>query len=141
MVLQTSFTTAAHLREIEAIDWLNRFRSDMAILAVVSLCLVHVLAAFVLTDWMPLVGELIYRNFVFVIGAIFPVILLFGGLNASSAKAIAFVTPCYALGFLIGGAFAPFLSIAMAGLALIYWRHRFVQTGRLSTAPFAGDKA
>ena len=69
-------------------------------------------------------GALVYRSLVFLIGGVFPTILLFGGLNRWSATALVFITPCYTLGFLIGGAWAPFLTVAMVGLGVIFAAYR-----------------
>ncbi len=128
LVLQTGFTTAAHVREISGSQWLRAPLLPLSLLAVTALGTLHLVvdsSTFLTTE---LVGELLYRSFVFAIGVIFPVILMFGGLSRYSIAVIAFLTPCYGLGFLVGGAYAPFLTVGIAGLAIAYWvRPQFQQ--------------
>lgn len=133
LVLQTGFTTAAHLGELDVLNrWATR-PAVLAFLAAACLCLAHLGLNAALPDLTRAGGELIYRNFVFLVGVVFPVFLLFQGLNRRSLMVLAFVSPCYALGFLISGPFAPFLSVAMAALALFFWRSR-----RSAPSPQAG---
>ncbi len=121
LVLQTGFTTAAHLREVSRTRWF-RARRAVPVVAVVT-----VLVGLHLAVWLSMpamlfpAGELVYRGFVFLIGVLFPVFLLFGGVNRYAIMVMAFLTPCYTLGFLIGGAYAPFLSVAVAGLVVLFW--------------------
>ncbi|WP_416899893.1 MAG: hypothetical protein ACMVY4_09375 [Minwuia sp.] len=121
LVLQTGFTTAAHLRELAGSRWADRRLAAPIAGSVVVLAVLHPLAGLAVPEIAQMAGELVYRGFVFLIGVLFPVILLFGGLNRRALTAMAFLTPCYTLGFLIGGDFSPFLSVAMAGLAVLYW--------------------
>jgi hypothetical protein len=135
LVLQTGFTTAAHLRELESSVWHKQRIVQITITAAAVLSSCHVLTFFAWPDLLRAGGELLYRNFVFVVGVVFPVILMLGGLNKHAIAAITFVTPCFALGFLIGGAFAPMLSVAMLGLVVIYWhsaRQRTAASGRFA---------
>ncbi|EBA06028.1 hypothetical protein [Sagittula stellata] len=117
VMVQTGFTTAAHLVELD-IDWRQARLPALAVGVVMAL---HVASLMLSPEALRLVGELIYRSFVFVIGALFPVLLIFGPTRRAALVA-AVLTPCYTLGFLIGGSFAPFLSVAMLTLAAFYVR-------------------
>ena len=126
LVLQTGFTTAAHLRELEGSRW---FTMKFALPTTVTLCLLcgfHLAVALYAAEFKFAFGDLIYRTLLFIIGVLFPVHLIFGGMNKRTLIAAAFLAPCYTLGFLIGGAYAPALSIGMAGLAVMMfiWRTR-----------------
>jgi|GEM_PF-869534 len=136
LVLQTGFTTAAHLRELRVTQW-NRARFALPAIAVAgALSLLHPAIGQLMPAMTAPAGELVYRGFVFLIGVLFPVILLFGGLTRHTLLVMAFLTPCYTLGFLIGGQLAPFLSLAMAGLAVAFWlRLRSGTTGQHWMAP------
>lgn len=118
-VLQTGFTSAAHLRELEDTRW---FKKKFALPTVASICLlcsVHFGIALFAAEFKFAFGDLIYRSLLFIIGVLFPVILIFGGINRLAWIAAAILTPCYTLGFLIGGAYAPALSIGMVALAVM----------------------
>ena len=65
-------------------------------------------------------------------------ILLFGGLTRPALAALAFISPCYALGFLIGGPWAPFLSVALVGLAVMYAAARLQGAKPEALTPEAG---
>ena len=121
VVLQTGFTTAAHFREIADSQWLRAPLLPMMLLAVTALSTLHLVVDSSPVLSTELIGELLYRSFIFAVGVIFPVILMFGGLSRFSIAVITFLTPCYGLGFLVGGAYAPFLTIGIAGLAIAYW--------------------
>ena len=122
LVVQTGFTTAAHVHELGFQSWSRQPLVRIIVVGIASLSLVHVVTFLAFPDLIQAFGSLIYRNFVFLVGVAFPVLLLFGGVNKQSITALVFLTPCFALGFLIGGMFAPLLSVGMAGLALFYWR-------------------
>ncbi|GJL89580.1 MAG: hypothetical protein DHS20C03_32890 [Minwuia thermotolerans] len=135
LVLQTGFTTAAHLREVQATQWSRSRFALPAVGVVVTLSALHLAVGQLMPAMTVPAGELVYRGFVFLIGVLFPVILLFGGLTRQALPVMAFLTPCYTLGFLIGGQFAPFLSVAMVGLAVAFWlRLRSESTDRRWTA-------
>ncbi len=135
LVLQTGFTTAAHLREVQATQWHRSRFALPAVGVVVALSALHLAIGQLIPAMTVPAGELVYRGFVFLIGVLFPVILLFGGLTRQALLVMAFLTPCYTLGFLIGGQFAPFLSVAMVGLAVACWlRLRSESTERRWTA-------
>ncbi|MDF1737288.1 MAG: hypothetical protein P1U37_18520 [Minwuia sp.] len=138
LALQTGFTVAAHLREIGETQWTGRRRAVPVIGAVVALSGLHLAIGLLMPAMAFPAGEFIYRGFVFLIGVLFPVILLFGGLTRPALLVMAFLTPCYTLGFLIGGDLAPFLSVAVAGLAVAVWlRYRAAPAARrwAGTAP------
>ena len=124
LMLQTAYTSAAHMRELGGTRWANPGLALPAAGAAVIVALLHVAGGVIRPEFVLPGGELAYRSFVFVIGGLFPVVLLFGGINRPSLIAAAFITPCYTLGFLIGGDWAPFLSVAMAGLAVMVWLRR-----------------
>lgn len=128
LVLQTGFTTAAHLREVQGTRWSRARFALPAIGVVVTLSALHLAIGQLMPAMTAPAGELVYRGFVFLIGVLFPVILLFGGMTRQALLVMGFLTPCYTLGFLIGGDLAPFLSVAMAGLALAFWLRRRVAT-------------
>ena len=136
LVLQTGFTTAAHLREVQATRWSRARFALPAIGVVVTLSALHLAIGQLMPAMTAPAGELVYRGFVFLIGVLFPVILLFGGMTRQALLVMAFLTPCYTLGFLIGGDLAPFLSVAMAGLAVTFWlRRRAATAGQHWTSP------
>lgn len=121
LALQTGFTTAAHLRELSETFWSDRHRALPVILIALLTGGLLLATDLVRPEMTFTLGALVYRGFVFMIGALFPVILLFGGWNRQALLAMVLLTPCYTLGFLIGGEWAPFLSVAMAILAVLYW--------------------
>jgi len=136
LVLQTGFTTAAHLREVQATRWSRSRFALPAVGAVVTLSALHLAIGQLMPAMTAPAGELFYRGFVFLIGVLFPVILLFGGMTRQALLVMAFLTPCYTLGFLVGGDLAPFLSVAMAGLAVAFWlRRRAATAGQHWTPP------
>lgn len=135
LVLQTGFTTAAHLREISCSQWLRSPLLPLSLLAVTALGTLHLVADSSTLLTTELVGELLYRSFVFAVGVIFPVILMFDGLSRYSVAVMAFLTPCYGLGFLVGGAYAPFLTVGIAGLAIAYWMRPQFRSFPLSRHP------
>lgn len=136
LVLQTGFTTAAHLREVQATRWSRARFALPAIGVVVTLSALHLAIGQLMPAMTAPAGELVYRGFVFLIGVLFPVILLFGGMTRQALLVMAFLTPCYTLGFLIGGDLAPFLSVAMAGLTVAFWlRRRAATAGQHWTPP------
>lgn len=114
VIVQTGFTTAAHLVELDP----GR-QARWPALVVGAVAALHVAAWMDSPELLRLLGELTYRGFVFAIGALFPVLLIFGPTRRAALVA-AVLTPCYTLGFVIGGAFAPFLSVAMLVLAAFY---------------------
>lgn len=120
VMVQTGFTTSLHVREVgEAASAIHP--AVLKLIAAAGVCGALLLFAVdVASNATFEVGALIYRSFVFVIGGVFPVILLFGGLTRACLAALTFISPCYALGFLVGGPWAPFLSVALIGLAVIY---------------------
>ncbi|CUH64741.1 hypothetical protein TG4357_01468 [Thalassovita gelatinovora] len=119
LVLQTAFTTAAHLRELKGSLWAEaRLRLPLGGFIFLIYAL-HVAVAFVAPEFTVAFGDLIYRSFLFLIGAVFPVFLVFGGINRRALVACGFLAPCYTLGFLIGGVYAPFLSVGIVGLAIL----------------------
>ena len=124
LVLQIGFTTAAHLRELEGTRWLKMKFALPTAMTIFALCGFHFVAAMIASELKFAFGDLIYRTLLFIIGVLFPVILIFGGINKRMLIAMGFLTPCYTLGFLIGGPYAPALSIGMAGLAIMVfvWR-------------------
>ncbi|NIZ15645.1 hypothetical protein [Phaeobacter sp. HF9A] len=117
VMVQTGFTTAAHLVELD-INWRQALSPALVVGIVAAL---HVASLMLSPEALRLVGELTYRSFVFAIGAVFPVLFIFGPTRRAALVA-AVLTPCYTLGFLIGGVFAPFLSVAMLVLAAVYVR-------------------
>lgn len=124
LVLQTSFTTAAHVRELEGSRWLKMKFALPTVVSICLLCSFHFAVAWLAPAFKFAFGDLIYRTLLFVIGVLFPVNLIFGGINRRTLIAAALLTPCYTLGFLIGGPYAPALSIGMAALAIMMyvWR-------------------
>lgn len=124
IMLQAGFTTAAHLREVEETTAPCRSRA-LTLAGAAALVGIGLSGAALLSAEQVFAGgALLYRSLVFVIGGVFPTLLLFRGVNRWSLAALGFISPCYTLGFLIGGAWAPFLSVALAGLALIYAAYR-----------------
>lgn len=127
LVLQTGFTTAAHLREIVGIGWSQSWFWPSVLATFAGLSGLHLIVGYQSAALIPAIGELVYRSFIFVVGVIFPVILIFDGLSRYSAMVMTFLTVCYTLGFLVGGVYAPLLSVGIAGLAVAYWsRSRFI---------------
>ena len=114
LALQTGFTIAAHLRELSETFWSDRHRALPVILIALLTGGLLLATDLVRPEMTFTLGALVYRGFVFMIGALFPVILLFGGWNRQALLAMVLLTPCYTLGFLIGGEWAPFL-------AVLYW--------------------
>ncbi|MDE4133496.1 hypothetical protein PXK00_10255 [Phaeobacter sp. QD34_3] len=121
VMVQTGFTTAAHLVELDMVTWRLSHRQILGLGAVAAIAALHLGALAISPEALRLIGELIYRGFVFVIGALFPVLLILGP-TRQAALAASVLAPCYTLGFLIGGAFAPWLSVAMLAFAAFYAR-------------------
>ncbi|MBO1519948.1 hypothetical protein [Oceanisphaera pacifica] len=128
-VMQMGFTTAAHLCELEKTPWFERKFALPAIIVVGLLCGFHLGIDLLAPELTFAFGDLVYRSLLFIIGVVFPVLLIFGGINARSLIAVAFLTPCYTLGFLVSTDYAPALSLGMAGLAImmITWRKSLFQ--------------
>lgn len=126
LVLQFGFTTAAHLSELSRIQpALPRARTGLALGVVAALVALHATIALVWPDGRVPLGLLVYRSFIFIIGGLFPLLILFQWDRRYVLVAGGIVMiPCYSLGFLIGGAFAPLLSLAMTGLvgmSIVRW--------------------
>ncbi len=119
LIVQTAFTTAAHLHELSEHQVLHLKYLIPALIFITTLCVAHVGILLFMPDFAFDFGDLIYRVFLFIIGAIFPVLLLFGGLNRNAWIAMLILTPCYTLGFLVSASFAVFLSLGMAGLVIV----------------------
>lgn len=119
LVLQGSYTTAAHLKELAGPEAVSRRTAAIAAWTVMGLVLLHVALWSLAPQLLAVGGALVYRVFLFVIGGLFPLLILFPDARRDLVAGAALLTPCYGLGFLVGGAFAPFLSVGMAGLALL----------------------
>ncbi|MGO1792033.1 MAG: hypothetical protein ACTHY5_01530 [Oceanisphaera sp.] len=128
-VMQMGFTTAAHLCELEQTPWFERKLALPAIIVVGLLCAFHFGIALLAPELRFAFGDLVYRSLLFIIGVVFPVLLIFGGINGRSSIAVAVLTPCYTLGFLVSTDYAAALSIGMAGLAVMMfiWRKSLFQ--------------
>mgnify|MGYP001319490153 CR=1 FL=1 len=113
LAAQTGFTAALHLVPAGGLQRPGRRATGAALIAVT----VPLGASLVWPEALYPLGVVIYKNLVFVIGGLFPLVLLFAGARRLGLATAAFITPCYALGFLVGGDFAPLLSVAMAALA------------------------
>lgn len=126
LVLQISFTTAAHLRELEGSRWFKMKFALPTAVTIFVLCSTHFVVAMIASELKFAFGDLIYRCMLFIIGVLFPIILIFGGINKRSLIVAGFLAPCYTLGFLIGGIYTPALSIGMVGLAVMMflWRNK-----------------
>ena len=126
IILQAAFTTALHVEESgEALDrraGRTGFAMVGGLAVIMSLMIAIGLTPSAAFDG----GAFVYRVFVFLIGGVFPVVLLFGGLNRWSLSALIWISPCYTLGFLIGGAWVPFLTLAIVGLAVLLVVQRLV---------------
>ncbi|MFV0410605.1 MAG: hypothetical protein ACK5LJ_13220 [Paracoccus sp. (in: a-proteobacteria)] len=120
LVLQFAFTTAAHLSELAATTPLPPRLNLIVALVIGGLVAVHFAVALLAPELRVPLGLLTYRSFVFVIGGLFPLLILYRWDRRFVLAGAAIMVPCYSLGFLIGGSFVPFLSLAMAGLALLW---------------------
>lgn len=119
LVLQWSFTTAAHLHEITAPQALPRRTAVMGAVTVAVLILAHLVVGLFAPELSVDFGILVYKTFIFVIGGLFPLLLLFRWDRRYVVAGAVLISPCYGLGFLVGGAWAPMLSVAMIGLVLL----------------------
>lgn len=133
LIVQTAFTTAAHLHELSETQKLNAKYIIPSIIFITTLCLVQFGVLLLSPALSFSAGEWIYRTFLFIIGVVFPVLLIFDGVNRNAWIAMLILTPCYMLGFLISVSFAPLLSLGMVGLAIV----KIVATKR--GVPLASD--
>lgn len=122
LAAQTGFTTAVHTARISGALRHHGF----LVVGALGIVTVPLAAATIWPDALTVLGVLIYKNFVFVIGGLFPLALLFAASHRTGLAAAVIVTPCYALGFLVGGSFAPALSVAIAVIVAAYAIRRWL---------------
>jgi hypothetical protein len=123
IVLQTAFTVAVHLKEMQRLQqprwvlWLLLY--GLYLLVLVALLHSQV---WVVLPWIDLpLTEAIYKGFLFFYGLVFPLYLLLGKSRKLFWVTLIVATPAYSLGFLVGGDFLFWLSISMAWVAVILW--------------------
>lgn len=133
ILLQTAFTAAIHLREysrtLANTPPTSMFWVYVGIFAVVIGIIFYKLSDMNFSDNAAIslntnFGEIIYKCFLFFYGLIFPAYLLLFRSSLSRKKtfyiiALSVLSPCYALGFLLGVEYTYALSIAMVILACI----------------------
>ncbi|MFV0292190.1 MAG: hypothetical protein ACK5II_02810 [Paracoccus sp. (in: a-proteobacteria)] len=120
MVLQFAFTSSAHLMEL-ATTGLLTLRLNLLVAGVTGgLVAVYFMVVMRAPELRVFLGLLTYRSFVFTIGGLFPLLILYRWDYRFVGAGVLVMVPCYGLGFLIGGIFVPFLSVAMVGLTLLW---------------------
>lgn len=122
MVMQTAFTAAVHLKEVQRqqpASWLARLWPYGLYLLVLSVLLNVVVSRQV--PWLELpFTELLYKGFLLFYGLVFPLYLLLGKSRYYFWGALLLALGPYSVGFLVGGDFLPFLTLSMAVVAIIF---------------------
>jgi len=125
IVLQTAFTITLHLREMQRSQqapWLSRLLA-WGIYLLILVLLLNPLVGWTL-PWFDLpLTEGLYKGFLFFYGLVFPLYLLLGKNRLLFWLTLLLTTPAFSLGFLVGGDYLFYLSIAMAWVAVMLWLH------------------
>ncbi len=118
IILQTAFTIAVHAQENRSFT--NRpalpILVAVAIVGGAMLLLMQQFAGALLPGSQVLLGEALYKGFLFLYGAAFPLWLLLAGSGRRRGlywSTLLLVAPAYFIGFIIGGELTYALSIAM----------------------------
>ena len=127
LVLQTSFTIAAHCSELKNQKYLSFSRLTTAILAF-SVLVMSLLALLKGSNiyWTPLpFEETVYKSFLFFYSLVFPLYLIMGQSKPMYLWILGICTPAYSIGFLLGGQYSYTLTIGVVIiLALVISKHR-----------------
>jgi len=119
IVMQTAFTAAVHLREVQRqqpASWLPRLWPYGLYLLVLSVLLNTLVT--VQVPWFELpFTEVLYKGFLFFYGLVFPLYLLLGKNRYHFWGALILASVPYSLGFLLGGDALVYLSVSMAVVA------------------------
>jgi hypothetical protein len=124
LVLQTSFTIAAHCSELKLQDYIKGpalFGTIGGFSAMVLAMLFFFQGSKIYSTNLPF-EETLYKSFLFFYSLVFPLYLMIRKSTSRYLWALAICTPAYALGFLVGGQYSYFLSIGVAcivGLTLL----------------------
>ncbi|WP_404418687.1 hypothetical protein [Marinospirillum sp.] len=121
IVLQTAFTVALHLKEMQRLQQASRLARlwPWGLYLLLLILLLEPLAGWAL-PWIDLpLTEGLYKGFLFFYGLVFPLYLLLGKKPKRFWITLLLATPAYGLGFLVGGDFLFLLSLSMAWVAVI----------------------
>jgi hypothetical protein len=133
LIIQVSFTIAAHCAELREQEFLGSIKQIVAVCAFSGF--VIALVSFTQTASIPWVNiplhETMYKGFLFFYSLVFPLYLLLGSSKTKYLWVLALCTPAYAVGFLIGGTYSFALSV---GVVLIVLAGLFVKNKRTSLA-------
>lgn len=118
LVLQGGFTVAAHLREFSPLKP-STYEISIAAVTIAVPAITLVVAEAASPGMQIILGLILYKSFIFVIGGLLPLFVLFRKQHSYIAIGTLVLLPCYILGFLVGGEWTYFLSVGMAALAIL----------------------
>lgn len=121
IVLQTAFTAAVHLKEMQRFQpapWLSCLLPYGVYLLLLVVALEFLVSS--TAPWVDLpMTEVVYKGFLFFYGLAFPLYLLFGKNRVLFWVALLLATPAYSIGFLVGEESLFYLSISMVWVAVM----------------------